>query len=75
MTSQDIIQKILACNPEVTEGQVQERLRAERARSGGLLGDETLLRLIAAKFGVAWSRTAYATAESWRLAVFAGSTT
>ena len=53
MTSQDIIQKILACNPEVTEGQIQERLKAERARSGGLLGDETLLRLIAARFGVA----------------------
>ena len=52
MTSQDIIQRILACNPEVTEGQVQERLRMERARSGGLLGDETLLRLIAAKYGV-----------------------
>ena len=29
-----------------------ERLQAEKARTGGLLGDETLLRLIAAKFGV-----------------------
>ena len=29
-----------------------EKLAAERTRTGGLLGDETLLRLIAAKFGV-----------------------
>ncbi len=52
MTSIDIVQKILAQNPQVTEEQILEMLRDKRARSGGLLADETLLRLIAAKFGV-----------------------
>jgi len=52
MTAQDIIQKILAENPKVSQGQILEKLRDERARTGGLLGDETLLRLIAAKYGV-----------------------
>jgi replication factor A1 len=52
MTKQDIIQKILAKNPELTEGQIIEKLRDEKTRTGGLLADETLLRLIAAKYGV-----------------------
>jgi replication factor A1 len=52
MTSQDIIQKILAKNPELSPEKILEKLRQERARTGGLLGDETLLRLIAAKYGV-----------------------
>jgi replication factor A1 len=52
MTTQDIIQKILAKNPEVSQEKILEKLRHERARTGGLLGDETLLRLIAAKYGV-----------------------
>jgi replication factor A1 len=52
MTTQDIIQEILQKNQQVSQEQILERLEAERARTGGLLGDETLLRLIAAKFGV-----------------------
>ncbi len=52
MSAIDIIQKILAQNPEVTQEQVLDRLKDERSRSGGLFGDETLLRLIAAKYGV-----------------------
>jgi replication factor A1 len=52
MTTHEIIQKILAKNPEVSQFQILEKLQAERARTGGLLGDETLLRLIAAKYGV-----------------------
>jgi len=52
MTSQEIIQKILQKNPAVSQLQILEKLQAERARTGGLLGDETLLRLIAAKYGV-----------------------
>ena len=52
MTAIEIVQKILASNPQVTEEQILEMLRDEKARSGGLLADETLLRLIAAKFGV-----------------------
>ena len=52
MTTQDIIQEILQKNPLITQEQILEKLKAEKARTGGLLGDETLLRLIAAKFGV-----------------------
>lgn len=52
MTTQDIIQAILAKHPELTEQQLLENLAEERNRSGGLIGDETLLRLIAAKYGV-----------------------
>jgi replication factor A1 len=52
MTTQDIIQEILQKNQQISEEQILERLEAERAKTGGLLGDETLLRLIAAKFGV-----------------------
>jgi len=52
MTTQSIIQAILAKHPELTEQQLLENLAEEKNRSGGLLGDETLLRLIAAKFGV-----------------------
>jgi replication factor A1 len=52
MTAQEIIDTILAKNPEITEGQILEKLQAEKSRTGGLLGDETLLRLIAAKYGV-----------------------
>ena len=52
MTSQDIIQKILAMNPELSQEKILEKLHHEKARTGGLLSDETLLRLIAAKYGV-----------------------
>jgi replication factor A1 len=52
MITQDLIQEIQRQNPLITQEQIQERLQAERARTGGLIGDETLLRLIAAKYGV-----------------------
>jgi replication factor A1 len=52
MTTQDLIQEIQAKNPQISQEQILERLQAERTRTGGLLSDETLLRLIAAKFGV-----------------------
>jgi replication factor A1 len=52
MTTQDLIQEIQRQNPLITQEQILEKLQAERSRSGGLIGDETLLRLIAAKFGV-----------------------
>jgi replication factor A1 len=52
MTTQDLIKEIQRQNPLISHEQIQERLQAERAKSGGLLGDETLLRLIAAKYGV-----------------------
>jgi replication factor A1 len=52
MITQDLIKEIQRQNPLITREQIQERLQAEREKTGGLLGDETLLRLIAAKFGV-----------------------
>ncbi len=52
MTAQDLIEEILRQNPQLSEQQIQEKLTAERERTGGLLGDETLLRLIAAKIGI-----------------------
>lgn len=52
MTTQDIIQEILQKTQQISQEQILERLEAERAKTGGLLSDETLLRLIAAKFGV-----------------------
>ncbi len=52
MITEDLIQEILQKNPMLTQEQILDKLAAERTRTGGLLGDETLLRLIAAKFGV-----------------------
>jgi len=52
MTTQDLIQEIQQKNPLITQEQILDKLAAERTRTGGLLSDETLLRLIAAKFGV-----------------------
>jgi ssDNA-binding replication factor A large subunit len=52
MTPQEIIQLIQQKKPDVTERQILENLDLEKKRAAGLFGDETLLRLIAAKFGV-----------------------
>lgn len=52
MSTKEIIQAILAKHPDVTEQQILDSLAEEKNRCGGLLGDETLLRLLAAKFGV-----------------------
>jgi replication factor A1 len=52
MSTQEIIQAILAKHPELTEQHILDSLAEEKNRSGGLLCDETLLRLIAAKFDV-----------------------
>jgi ssDNA-binding replication factor A large subunit len=52
MTTQDIIQKILAKTPELTSEQLAEKVQAEKTRNGGLLSDETILRLLAARYGV-----------------------
>jgi hypothetical protein len=52
MTPQEIIQQIQAKKPEVTQQQIMENLENEKTRSAGLLGEESLLRLIAARFGI-----------------------
>ncbi|MFB3888790.1 MAG: OB-fold nucleic acid binding domain-containing protein [Candidatus Bathyarchaeia archaeon] len=52
MSPEEIIQQILAETPEVTREQVQEKLRVAREKTGGLIGETTLLRLVAAEYGV-----------------------
>ncbi len=52
MATEEIVQKILSKRPEVSREQIFEILSAERSRTGGLIVDETLLRLIAARYGV-----------------------
>jgi ssDNA-binding replication factor A large subunit len=52
MTNEDLIQQILAKHPEVSREQILENLKAEKEKTGGLIADETLLRLIAARHGI-----------------------
>ncbi|MDR0318930.1 MAG: hypothetical protein LBI09_02725 [Nitrososphaerota archaeon] len=50
MLKEDIIAAILAKRPDLSEQQIQEMFMQEKERSGGLIGDETLLRLIAVRY-------------------------
>jgi replication factor A1 len=52
MTPEEIIQQILSKHPEVSRNQILENLETEKTKTGGLIADETLLRLIAARYGV-----------------------
>src|SRR4030065_1682816 len=52
MPVEETIQKILSTHPEVNRGQLLGWLNDEREKSGGLRAQATLLRFIAAKFGV-----------------------
>ena len=52
MSAEEIIQQILAEHPEVSREQILESLEIEKNKTGGLIADETLLRLIAARYGV-----------------------
>jgi replication factor A1 len=73
MTTQPLIEEILAKNPELTQSQLMERLEAERVRTAGLLADETLLRLIAAKLGIAVQQKSFQTTGTLTSAkLFAG---
>jgi ssDNA-binding replication factor A large subunit len=56
MNDKEIMQAILSKCPEVTESQVLAAIEAERSKTGGLIADGTLLRLIAARYGVEISR-------------------
>jgi replication factor A1 len=73
MTTQPLIDEILAKNPELTQSQLMAQLDAERARTAGLLADETLLRLIAAKLGIAVQQNCFQTTGTLSSAkLFAG---
>lgn len=52
MTPDQIIQQILQKHPETSREQIMDALAAERKRTGGLIADATLLRVVAAKYGV-----------------------
>lgn len=47
-----IIHQILSKRPEITRDQVLNRLQSTRDMTGGLIADESLLRMIAAELGV-----------------------
>lgn len=72
MTIEDIIQQILQKQPDLTREQILQSFQAEKTKTAGLISDETLLRLIAAKYGVQVShnRVCSASLSSGRL--FAG---
>ena len=52
MTAEEIIHQILSKHPEISRDQILESMKAEKSKTGGLIADETLLRLIAARYGV-----------------------
>jgi replication factor A1 len=51
MTFEEMVERILSCCPGVSRESVLERLEAERRRAGGLISDESLVRMIAVGFG------------------------
>jgi len=53
---EDIIKQIISTYPMISEAQILSRLEKERRKTGGLISDETLLRMIAAEFGCAPSQ-------------------
>jgi len=52
MIAEEIIQQILSKRPEVSRDRILETLLVEKSKTGGLIADETLLRLIAARYGI-----------------------
>jgi replication factor A1 len=52
MVTEEIVQKILSKHPEVSRENIYEALETEKNKTGGLIADATLLRLLAAKYGV-----------------------
>lgn len=59
MTTQALMDEIQSKNPQISQAQLLEQLDVERAKTGGLLEDETLLKLIAAKLGIEVKQNSY----------------
>jgi len=57
MINEGLVQQILTLNPTISREALLERLEDERRRTGGLISGETLLRMVAAEFGVNDPRT------------------
>lgn len=52
-----VFAQILSKHPEMSERELLERLEGEKRKTGGFISDETLLRMIAAEMGAAFSLT------------------
>lgn len=52
MTTERIIKQILSMHPEISRKEILERLEREKRKTGGFISEGTLLRMIAAEFGV-----------------------
>ncbi|MEM3623016.1 MAG: OB-fold nucleic acid binding domain-containing protein [Candidatus Bathyarchaeia archaeon] len=52
MNAEEIIAKILSTHPEVSREEILERLEEARKKTGGLISDDVLLRMVAVEFGV-----------------------
>lgn len=52
MSINEIIDKIINKNPHISREQLLERLKKEKAKIGGLISDQTLMRMIATDLGL-----------------------
>lgn len=52
MTNEELIHQILSKHPKVSREEILGSLEAEKKKTGGLIAEETLWRLIAAKYGI-----------------------
>jgi len=52
MATEELIKQILSKHPEFSKKQILERLEKEKRKIGGFISDETILRIIAAEFGL-----------------------
>ena len=52
MATEELIKQILSKHPEFSRKQILERIEHEKRRIGGLISEETILRMIAAEFGL-----------------------
>ena len=59
MAAEKIMEQILSNHPEISREEILERLNREKRKTGGLIADDALLRMIAAEFGVETLKEAY----------------
>jgi len=52
MSTEELLACILSKHPELSRDDIMERLENEKKRMGGLVSEETLMRVIAAEFGI-----------------------
>jgi replication factor A1 len=52
MSIEKLIEHILSKRPEISREELMEKLKKEREKTAGFISDESLLRMIAAEFGI-----------------------